>query len=89
MVLSSVVVPTSVYHFAVIGNDQIVYAEEWSFSGFVVWLIFLGNGRMVFCHFCHFSLLLFLTGAWLMCTFHLIPGEKKQKAPGWCECRSN
>jgi len=35
MVLSSVVVPTSVYHIAT-EDDKIVYTEEWSFCGFVV-----------------------------------------------------
>lgn len=55
MVLSSIVVPASVYHIA-IGDDKIVYAEEWSFSGSVVCLIFLGSGRLVFCHFKQFGL---------------------------------
>lgn len=46
----AIVVPTSIYCTA-IGDDKIVYAKECSFSGCVVWLIFLGNDKIVFCHF--------------------------------------
>lgn len=74
-VLFSVVVATSVDQIAIEGAT-VVHAEKWSFSGFVAYLFFLADSRIVFCHFKQFSSLQVLTKAWLMDIFHCFPGQK-------------